>query len=71
MLVAVDGRITGYVAVEPALMVAAAVPKTGAEPEFAVALSTSNCSAFDTPPGAGVCTLIWIVPAVAVLEAGT
>jgi hypothetical protein len=60
------------VAVEPAAMVAAAVLKTGGAVDPVVALSISNCKTFDTtPPEAGVCTVIGIVPAVTVSEAGT
>jgi hypothetical protein len=52
-------------------MVAVAVVKTGAPVDPVVALSISNCKAFETaPPGAGVCTEIGIVPAAAISEVG-
>ena len=56
---------------EPAATVAAAEVMVGAvEPEEAV--STSNCHALDVPPpGAGVCTVMAMVPAVAISAAVT
>ena len=71
-LVTVEESVTGYVAVEPAEMVAVGIVKTGAVVDPVVALSISNCKAFEAAaPGAGVFTEIGIIPAVTISAAGT
>lgn len=67
--VADEVSVTGYVAVELAVTVTVVAVNVGAMEEL-VEESTSNCMAPEEPcSGAGVCTVIAVVPAEAISDA--
>jgi hypothetical protein len=71
-LVAEEVRVTAYVAVEPGFTVAVGVAKDGGVVDPDAAESTSNCNEFEVPPpGVGVCTVVAVIPAAAMSDAGT
>jgi len=71
MLVTVEGTVTGYFAVEPAVTVSVVEDTVGAEAGFGVE-STSNTKELEVPPpGAGVSAVIEVVPALAISAAVT
>lgn len=70
-LVTLAGKLIWYVAVDPAVTDTVVEGSVGALAE-APAGSTSNCKMSDVPPpGAGVCTLIAVAPAVVISAAVT
>lgn len=70
-LVTVEGTVTGYVAAEPAVTEAVKEVNAGGVVPVA-AESTSNCNELEVPPpGVRVSTVIAVIPAVAMLVAGT
>jgi hypothetical protein len=59
------------VAIEPAVTIAVSVVKDGGVVDPDVAESTSNCSEFEVPPPRAVCTVMVVIPAAAMFDAGT
>ena len=70
--VVVEGVVTEYTAVDPAVTYTVVEDIVGGSIVPAALESTSNCSAVETPPpGVGDCTRTAKTPALAILWAGT